>query len=307
MNTFFRTTLISTLGLLASGSFSPATAASMPAPIPPFYNADLVRCADSHFSKSLGTCGGDALVTGRIGLTAQATLIKADGALADPYNLYEVYWLAIGDAVADAVPAGQFVTDCKGNARGALTGISTATDALNTASATPTVIYPTAGNISAGVFLVYSRGPWAQDSDGDCVADVYNTVVSPSDTDASHVLANPPVSLGIDAVQFLSGYRLAESAEVEEPAPMPSETVDLSKNQMDTGALDTYGNTALTYSPTGVTQDQGQTQAQTNGPQAPVNAQAQTQTQTQGQASGNNGQRPPVNGQGQAQTQGQAS
>jgi len=220
MNTFFRTTLISTL--LTAGFVSPVSATSLP-PAPPFFNASLIRCVDSHFSKSLGTCGGDALVNGHIAMTPKATLIKADGALADPFNLYEVYWLALGDNVADAVLAGNVVTDCKGNARGALTTITTASDALNAATATPVVIYPTAGEMGAGVFLVYSRGPWAHDSDGDCVADTYNTIVNGADTDASHALANPPVIPGIDNVQFLSGYQLPKFPTEAETGSEPTE------------------------------------------------------------------------------------
>ncbi len=220
MNTFFRTTLVSTL--LTAGFVSPVSATSLP-PAPPFFNASLIRCVDSHFSKSLGTCGGDALVKGHIAMTPKATLIKADGALADPFNLYEVYWLALGDNVADAVLAGNVVTDCKGNARGALTTITTASDALNAATATPVVIYPTAGEMGAGVFLVYSRGPWAHDSDGDCVADTYNTIVNWADTDASHALANPPVIPGIDNVQFLSGYQLPAFPTEAETGSEPTE------------------------------------------------------------------------------------
>jgi|GEM_PF-3065114 len=287
MNTFSRTTLASTLTLLATSLLTSVSATSLPpAAIAPVFNASLIRCADSHFSKSLGTCGGDALAQGRIALTPKATLIKTEGALADPFNLYEVYWLALGDTLADAVPAGNFVTDCKGNARGSLTTLTTANEALNPTATTPVILYPTAGYLSAGVFLVYSRGPWAQDNDGDCVADTYNTVVNGADTDASHALANPPVILGVDNVQFLSGYQFSvatpgseaadTSAEAAVPVQSNAPTVPVTPAAMGTGQQAPMNNMSGNFGqpPRG------------NGQQAPMN-----------NMSGNFGQPPRGNGQ----------
>lgn len=80
MNITARTTLASALTLLATAALSPVSATSLPpASINPVFNASLIRCVDSHFSKSLGICGGDALASGHIALTPKATLIKTEG------------------------------------------------------------------------------------------------------------------------------------------------------------------------------------------------------------------------------------
>jgi hypothetical protein len=66
-------------------------------------------------------------------------------------------------------------------------------------------MYTEVGAPDAGVFLVFSRGPWGfADVDGNCRPDTLNTV--PLGTDPTLSLANPAVDLATDGVQFFSGY-----------------------------------------------------------------------------------------------------
>ena len=171
------------------------------------YQTQLVRCTDTNFgASSMGTCGGDALTAGSLTLSGGSMVVTVKGALAEPLNLYEVYWLPIGSPVTSAVLLDNFVTDCNGAAsKASLKPIVKASD-TRTAAGTKTNLYSKVGNTSAGNFLVYSRGPWAADTNGDCKPDTYNTIVSPADTSPANPLANPPVTPGIDDVQFISGF-----------------------------------------------------------------------------------------------------
>lgn len=184
-------------------------------------NNDLVRCTDTTYSSSgMGGCGGDNLNSGVIKVNSTGTVsVTVRGALADPYSLYEVYWLSIGEPVTSAHLVGNFVTDCNGDSvknsgtPGPAT-LKTISKASEINSAAYTSIFTTAGNISAGVFLLYNRGPYSYDptSAPPCKPSAlseYNTTNSPNDSGATKTttpFANPPVSLGVDAVQFLSGY-----------------------------------------------------------------------------------------------------
>ncbi|MGI9213345.1 MAG: hypothetical protein ACR2HF_12815, partial [Methylococcaceae bacterium] len=174
---------------------------------PPDYQTALVRCTDTTFSSSsMGTCGGDALTVGTVQIKSGNIVVNVTGALADPFTLYEVYWLPIGHSVLDAVLLNNFTTNCKGTATSAiLKKIVTAKDAV-VAAGSKTNMYTAVGNTGAGSFIVYSRGPYGVDTTGKCVANTYNTTVSPTDTKAANTLANPPVLLGVDEVQFISGY-----------------------------------------------------------------------------------------------------
>jgi hypothetical protein len=161
--------------------------------------SQLVRCSDIPWT---GTCGGDALTEGRIKLKDNGTIqVGVKGALADPFNLYEVYWLPIGAAVTSAIAVGHFGTDCHGHFNAQLRDITTPDDIRH---GPVTDIYTLVGDTSAGNFLLYSRGPWAFDTDGDCSIEQLNTV--PLGTDPTLPLANPPVVLSTSGVQFLSGY-----------------------------------------------------------------------------------------------------
>jgi hypothetical protein len=166
--------------------------------------ADLVRCSETGFEATTGVpCGGDDLTKGRIGVTPSGVVkVGVLEALAEPFNLYEVYWLPVGETVANAVFVGNFATDCNGNARTVLREIVTPADIRR---GTVMNIFTEVGVPDAGVLLVYSRGPWGfDDADGDCRPDTFNT--APVGTDPTKPLANPTVDLTGDGVQFLSGY-----------------------------------------------------------------------------------------------------
>jgi hypothetical protein len=150
-----------------------------------------------------GVCGGDNLTQGQINIKDSGVVrVGVREALADPFNLYEVYWLPIGAALTDAVKVGNFATDCDGNAATPLKDITTPDDVMHGA---PMSMYTQVGDVSAGNFLVYSRGPWALDDDGDCSINQFNTV--PLGTDPMKALANPVVDLATSGVQFISGYQ----------------------------------------------------------------------------------------------------
>lgn len=171
------------------------------------YRTDLVRCSDTGFGSTLGICGGDDLASGGISLAGGGKIaVAVKGALASPFSLYEVYWLPIGAAVTSAVLVGNFATDCNGNAKAILKTINTPDQALSK-TGTKINLFTAAGTIDAGNFIVYDRGPWGHDDlNADCEPDNYNTTMTPNDTDPTNPLANPTVVLGVDGVQFLSGY-----------------------------------------------------------------------------------------------------
>lgn len=177
------------------------------------YQTDLVRCTHTDYATNGGICGGDNLVSGSINvlngkLMSGRVSVTVKGALAEPFNLYEVYWLPIGAASVDAIYVGNFATDCNGDAKAAiLKTINTPKQALNTGLGVKANLFTAVGSMSAGNFILYSRGPWGDDTNGDCVADTYNTTTNPADTDPSHALANPTINLSSDGVQFISGFQ----------------------------------------------------------------------------------------------------
>ena len=166
---------------------------------------DLVRCADTAFAPKVGAmCGGDSLSEGSISIIPSGEVaVKVRGALGDPFGLYEVYWLSFGDPVTTATYIGNFTTDCAGDGRAVLRDI---TKPIDIVTSFPNNIFAAVGAPDVGIFLVYSRGPMGfGDLDGDCRADEFNTV--PLGLNLSLPLANPPVNLGSDIIQFISGYR----------------------------------------------------------------------------------------------------
>lgn len=186
---------------------------------------DLVRCSDTtYLSSNMGAvCGGDTLTRGLINVTPSGNVsVLIQNALASPFNLYEVYWLSIGDPVTSARLLGNFVTDCKGNSvkNSGLPGVSLVkpiTMAADIATTTPTNIFTTVGNQSSGIFLVYSRGPYSyQSATAPCKTtklSEYNTTNSQHDNTVARNMtpfANPTVTPGVDTpgtnLQFLSGY-----------------------------------------------------------------------------------------------------
>lgn len=183
----------------------------------------LLRCMETQFEQGAygqyygmtyhGTdkvCGGDLLGRGGIKINNDGTItVKLDHANHNPFVLYEVYWIPVGqDPVTHRVKVGNIMTDCKGNAVNALRDINAPIDA-NTA---PKVdIRARVGNKDAGNFYFYSRGPWGFTDDGTCNPATYNT----SDGTQYGTVANPVLWGGthnplFDGVQFISAYVLPE-------------------------------------------------------------------------------------------------
>ena len=161
-----------------------------------------VRCVDTSWN-STGTCGGDNITFGTINIAAGGGMtVNVDNALADPFNLYELYWLPIGSAVTSAIYVGAFGTDCSGDYNGPLRSITTG---VSVVSGPLTNFVTLVGAQSAGNFLIYSRGPWGFTDDGTCKPVTLNVV--PLGGPATNPLANPTVTLGTSLVQFIPGYQ----------------------------------------------------------------------------------------------------
>ena len=171
----------------------------------PVTKSQLVECAQTNFTSghySSYSCGGDPLTLGGIRIQPRPRIhVKVEGANA--FNMYEVYWLSIGgDPATDGIMVGNFLTDDNGDADAKLRDISAPDDA---STATPVLFTIRVGsNKGAGHFLLYSRGPYGTDSDGDgALADgEYNT----SDGTSAGTVHNPSVDLASDGVQFISGF-----------------------------------------------------------------------------------------------------
>lgn len=148
-------------------------------------------------------CGSDTLTRGLMWVLLNGHVaLRAEGV--QPLNLYEVYWLPKGaGTVTSAVFVGNFATDASGNhIDDRLRTIATGADIL---TAAPNDLYAAAGaRHTSGIFLVYSRGTYGYDSDGDGFADTYNTTTSANDPDASHTLANPALGSLTTGTQFIS-------------------------------------------------------------------------------------------------------
>jgi hypothetical protein len=98
--------------------------------------------------------------------------------------------------------------DASGNAKQLIKSITTAADCVRAISMPAIVgadVYAKVSPTSAGVFLFYSRGPWARDTNGDGAIDSYNTVNSDADSSPNAALPNPAVVAG-QRVQFLNGW-----------------------------------------------------------------------------------------------------
>ncbi len=199
-----KATVISTLALVASAVSFSASAAS---------KNELQVCSTTQFENGIYSsvyglsCGGDNLEEGRIAVTHDGKVaVSIQGALADPFNLYEVYWMPIGgdpsSSAGQLIKVGNFITDCDGNSRMLLKDLERASDLANS----PVDITTKVDAHSAGTFWVYSRGPYAHTDRGDCRPTYFNTVVSDSDTDPANDFANPEVNTDSDLVQFISGY-----------------------------------------------------------------------------------------------------
>lgn len=184
---------------------------------------DLDRCSETGYvGSSADSCGGDDLRRGIIQVSRSGKVaVTVTGAQADPlypYNLYEVYWLPVGEAVASAQLIGNFVTDCNGDSvkssgRPGIAWLKTIAKAADITSTSYADIYTLAGNVSSGVFLVYDRGPYSYTASitppcNPVTLSEYNTTTSPNDSSAAKsttAFANPVVVPDY-RIQFLSGY-----------------------------------------------------------------------------------------------------
>ncbi|TAN53320.1 MAG: hypothetical protein EPN21_01680 [Methylococcaceae bacterium] len=184
---------------------------------------DLDRCSETGYvGSSADSCGGDDLTRGIIQVSRSGKVaVTVTGAEADPlypYNLYEVYWLPVGEAVTSAQLIGNFVTDCNGNSiknsgRPGIAWLKTISKAADITSTSYSNIYTLVGNISSGVFLVYDRGPYSYTSSitapcNPATLSEYNTTTSPNDGSAAKSttpFANPVVVPDY-RIQFMSGY-----------------------------------------------------------------------------------------------------
>ncbi|MCC7262941.1 MAG: hypothetical protein IT369_10505 [Candidatus Latescibacteria bacterium] len=170
----------------------------------------LVRCNDTYFGTGVYStyfganpaCGGDLLVRGDIIILGVPAPVQVNAQGTSALNLYEVYWLPIGgDPTNSAVTIkiGNFLTDAAGNVSTQLRLINAPIDATGR----PVEFTSTVGDKKdAGNFLIFSRGPYAFDTNGDGVIDDYNT----SDHTVNGTVANPPTTLSNGMVQFISGY-----------------------------------------------------------------------------------------------------
>jgi len=153
------------------------------------------------------SCGGDPLKTGRLNVDlkiAPAGRVVVATTGAQPFNLYEVYFVPTGStSTTAAVKVGQFATDCAGAAIDKRVRPITKAADVNT-SAAPQLSALTGSAHGGGAFFVYSRGPWGSDTNSDCVADRYNTTSSPTDSNANNPLANPALGSLTTGLQFVS-------------------------------------------------------------------------------------------------------
>lgn len=204
------------LGAVAAFGFSAHSSAAT--------EQQLLRCMDTQFEQGAygqyygmtyhGTdrvCGGDDLGSGSIMINDDGTIsVELVNANHDPFVLYEVYWIPVGqDPVTHRVMVGNVMTDCNGNASNTLRDISAPIDST---TAAPVDIRTRVGNQDAGNFYFYSRGPWGFTDDGSCNPATYNTM----DGTEHGGVANPVLWGGtsnplFDGVQFISAYQLPQS------------------------------------------------------------------------------------------------
>lgn len=180
---------------------------------------DLDRCLETGYIGSTpDSCGGDNLKSGVIQVTSSGKVsVTVKAALAEPYSLYEVYWLPTGNAATTAELIGHFVTDCHGdsiqNSGSAGTALlKTIANAADIKSTHYANLFSLVGNVRSGVFLVYNRGPYSYDTTATLCKPTslteYNTIHSQKDTSSTNTtsaFANPPVIQDVK-IQFLSGY-----------------------------------------------------------------------------------------------------
>ena len=180
---------------------------------------DLGRCLETGYIGSTSdSCGGNNLKSGVIQVTSSGKVsVTVKGALADPYSLYEVYWLPTGNTATTAQLIGNFVTDCHGDSiqnsgSAGTASLKTITNATEIKSSHYANIFSLVGNVRSGVFLVYDRGPYSYDTTATLCKPTslteYTTINSQKDTSvtkSTSAFANPPVVQDF-RIQFMSGY-----------------------------------------------------------------------------------------------------
>lgn len=205
-------TAIAAVALLVA-STGPAAAQVRPLAL-----KQLIRCADTSFETNYGgyytgsaeceheveACGGDPLDRGDIRVFPAGRMhVVVDGANA--WNLYEVYWHPLAGDPTDAattIMVGNFLTDGTGHTDADLIDIAAPADATSGAWVD---FKARVGTTAVGHFLVFSRGPYGSDSDGDGVlsSGEYNT----SDGTAAGTVHDPVIDLACGRVQFVSGLK----------------------------------------------------------------------------------------------------
>ena len=189
---------------------------SVAGPVAADTRQQLLRCDDTNLEDGAygqyygmdfyGTdeiCGGDTLDKGSIGVFANRFIrVRLDNANTDPFVLYEVYYVSIGDDPAtDKTMVGNLMTDCNGDANGVLKDMTRPIDIV---AGSPVNIKVRVGDENAGFFF-YSRGPYGYTDDGSCRPTIFNT----SDGTRHGTFNNPSLGgggTGFDLIQFVSGY-----------------------------------------------------------------------------------------------------
>ena len=203
---------------------------------------ELQRCVDSSMKSIVSSCGGDSLTAGMISAAGgqyAEVMIDTD----QPYNTYEIYWLANGEPSNKSVKIGYALTDCAGNTNDLIRDINTLSE-INTKPPVSFVqLVNAAGysDIGNGNFIVYSMGPYSYDQTyktdpTKCsVPQTLNTTTSPNhavvgDVATSTQLANlastsPQVNFG-EMVQFIGFNACPPVAQSQSPAtpPPPEQT-----------------------------------------------------------------------------------
>ena len=159
---------------------------SVTGPVAADTREQLLRCDDTNLEDGAygqyygmdfyGTdevCGGDTLDKGSIGVFANRFIrVRLDNANTDPFVLYEVYYVSIGDDPAtDKTMVGNLMTDCNGDANGVLKDMTRPIDIV---AGSPVNIKVRVGDENAGFFF-YSRGPYGYTDDGSCRPTTFNT------------------------------------------------------------------------------------------------------------------------------------
>ena len=179
------------------------------------------RCSDSPLSSLVASCAGDSLTGGTIN-SFSSRWFGIAGVSMDvdhAYNLYDIHWLAKGDAIANSVKMGYVLTDCNGEVTQLVKNIQQYND-VNGAPANINQLKRAAGVpvLKPGNFFFYSKGPYSSDTtyqtDPTKCSDPIelNTTTSPNHlissgaatTDLAPLASTSPATVKGESVQFIS-------------------------------------------------------------------------------------------------------